>query len=448
MWLKGKALWLLWGLGSIALAVYFAYPLYTQENQAVFLMGETSHGHHQIELACSSCHTDPFGGKEVLQNACMNCHGEELKAVRDSHPKSKFTNPRNADRVAELDARYCVTCHVEHRADKTQAMGVTLPNDFCFSCHEGVADDRPSHQGMGFETCASAGCHNFHDNQALYEDFLLEHAGEPMFSEIARVLNRNASSFRGQVSAPLDLADIDMQTQAETNAEIAEHWLGSAHAEAGVNCSGCHAPGGDGHSADWLDKPDHNVCADCHEMEVSGFLSGKHGMRLKANLPAMQVGEAKIPMHETAAHKSLSCSSCHDPHSVDIREAAINSCSNCHNSDHVQNFSSSPHAQIAMKPGVLPEESVTCATCHMPRLQLKSGRVVVEHNQNANLRPNEKMIRGVCMNCHSLDFSIDALADPLLIETNFNGRPAVHIPSVDMSVERDEKRSNKPSLYN
>ncbi|HEY9135593.1 MAG TPA: cytochrome c3 family protein, partial [Pseudomonadales bacterium] len=134
-----------------------------------FLIGDASHGHFQIELACSACHTQAFGGEEVLQNACTTCHADELKAAHDSHPKKKFTDPRNADRVDILDARYCITCHVEHKKEQTNSMGVTLPNDYCFHCHQDIGKDRDSHKDLAFDSCASAGCHNYHDNRALYE---------------------------------------------------------------------------------------------------------------------------------------------------------------------------------------------------------------------------------------------------------------------------------------
>jgi len=62
--------------------------------------------------------------------------------------------------------------------------------------------------------------------------------------------------------------------------------------------------------------------------------------------------------------------------------------------------------------------------------------IVTTHNQNAYLRPNEKMIRPVCMSCHGVAFSIDALADPKLVESNFNGRPEVHIESIDWALRR------------
>jgi hypothetical protein len=54
------------------------------------------------------------------------------------------------------------------------------------------------------------------------------------------------------------------------------------------------------------------------------------------------------------------------------------------------------------------------------------------------------MIRPVCMNCHGLGFSIDALADPALINNNFSGQPSIHIESMDMaeirSIEAEEKK--------
>jgi len=67
-------------------------------------------------------------------------------------------------------------------------------------------------------------------------------------------------------------------------------------------------------------------------------------------------------------------------------------------------------------------------------------QIVVEHNQNDNLRPNEKMIRNVCMNCHGLGFSINALADLMLIENNFNGTPSQQIRSLDMVKQRLKRR--------
>ena len=58
-------------------------------------------------------------------------------------------------------------------------MGLSLPQDYCFHCHEDVAEQRPSHVGMTHDSCSTAGCHNYHDNKALYENFLYENVDQP-----------------------------------------------------------------------------------------------------------------------------------------------------------------------------------------------------------------------------------------------------------------------------
>lgn len=68
---------------------------------------------------------------------------------------------------------------------------------------------------------------------------------------------------------------------------------------------------------------------------------------------------------------------------------------------------------------------------------------LAQHNQSLNLRPNEKMVRSVCMNCHGLGFSLDALADTKLVEKNFSGNPSIHVRSLDMAEARLTSR-NKP----
>jgi hypothetical protein len=69
----------------------------------------------------------------------------------------------------------------------------------------------------------------------------------------------------------------------------------------------------------------------------------------------------------------------------------------------------------------------------------------VEHNQSANLTPNEKMLRPVCQQCHGLPFAIDALADRELIRRNFSGKPGVHNESCDWARERAVRR-NDPEM--
>ena len=209
-------------------------------------------------------------------------------------------------------------------------------------------------------------------------------------------------------------------------------------------------------------------------------MQGKHGMRLAesvtAELNAISPADSHLDFKPQSANIQHGCNSCHAAHDFDTRVAAVESCLNCHNDAHSLAFENSPHGKLWKNAQLNPAhqyESVTCATCHMPRVEaalsgtefaeLNAGQsiethasamnaaenkaratlVSVQHNQNWNLRPNEKMIRPVCMNCHGLEFSIDALADEDLIRRNFNGQPAVHIESVDWAVRREQPEQAK-----
>jgi hypothetical protein len=368
--------------------------------RSLLLPGKTTHGHHQIELACESCHSSPFGGKEALQKACEGCHAAELKAANDTHPQSKFTDPRNADRLEKLDATLCVTCHVEHRPGVTTAMGLSLPRDFCFHCHADIAKDRPSHAGMGFETCNSAGCHKFHDNRALYEDFLTKHLDDPRL-KAKPLLPGRVSHEQKPVNAPDGKAD----------PATLRDWLETAHAKAGVNCSGCHG-------TPWQERPTEAACKECHAPEVKGFLAGKHGMRIAAGLSPMTPALARRAMRPEAAHAALGCTSCHAAHRFDTKKAAMEACVGCHQDQHTIAYERSSHRILWEKElnGDAPGGSgVSCASCHMPRVEYRDEdlgvrRILVQHNQNETLEPAEKMIRPVCLHCHGLGFSIDSLA--------------------------------------
>jgi len=446
-----KVWWLVWVLGSVVLAGVLAMQLFTAQQKTWFLPGQTSHGHHQIELQCTACHGDGFNSEEQLQNACMNCHGEELEEAQDSHPRSKFTNPRNAGLLEKLDARQCVTCHVEHRPELMTTMGVSQPLGVCAHCHQDIAKDRPSHEGMGFDTCGSAGCHNFHDNRALYEDFLLDHAAEADMDPDGKRLQPNFADVwlkDRDIAALLTVEQVVASGQTPLDKTMPEDWAHSSHAAAQVQCADCH-----GDDASWRDAPDHTACETCHSNEVSTFLQGKHGMRLAQGLSPMTPAMSDLNLHVEKSHTELTCTTCHGEHEFNTVKAAVDKCLGCHNDEHSNEYLRSPHYDLWRKElkGELPEGTgVSCATCHMPATptsRREGAPVFVDHNQNATLRPNEKMIRPVCLNCHGLGFSLDALADPELIEHNFRGRPHTHIPSIDMAIERDQSNGKPDSLY-
>ena len=429
---------------TVGAGVYLSLAI-TGSDRAVFLPGRTTDGHYQIELACESCHT-PFRG--VREEACYQCHGEELEAAEDSHPRKKFTDPRNADRVAKLDARSCMTCHLEHRPEVTEPMGVTLPADYCYHCHEGIADERPTHAGLEFNSCASAGCHNFHDNRGLYEDFLIEHGRADVHTAAATLPGRSVL-VDWDAAGRRPLSSSEVPAGLATDPKLTAAWAGSAHAGAGVGCADCHKGPEPGRPA----EASIETCTGCHRLEAAGFLAGRHGMRLAAGLQPMSPSEARLAMQPAAHSLTLGCGSCHDPHSVDVRRAAVDACLACHVDEHTEAYQDSPHFRLwqsELSGNGKPGSGVSCASCHLPRERRRvSGeeRVVVQHNQNSNLRPNEKMIREVCMECHSLAFSIDSLADSDLVRRNFAGQPVRHVPSIDMALSRTnspgDRRANQ-----
>lgn len=445
-------IWITWATASLLLFGYLGYRM-LGDDKTVYVTGIATDGHHQIEQKCELCHTKPFGGGEVIQDACVNCHGDELKHIDDSHPKSKFVDPRNAALVSILDARYCSSCHVEHQQPRTRAMGVTLPDDFCYRCHQDIGNDRASHKDLPFNGCASAGCHNYHDNRSLYEDFLVKQGRQPDLLANPQLPQRNLAEFfyrkHGENARPLSINDIDAAGESYTNPVILGQWATSAHAGGGVNCSVCHQPG----KSSWSEKPGTAQCQSCHQQESKGFSSGKHGMRDAAGLGPMSPALARIPMHKDARDKSLDCNSCHNPHSVDLVPARVDSCLQCHNDEHSVAYNSSPHAQVPKGKGKLnsinqrqASQQVTCASCHMPRLNVNDegiDRIMVQHNQNDNLRPNEKMARQICLQCHGMQFTLDSLADKDLIKRNFTGRAKTRIPSIDWALLRGQS-SSKP----
>lgn len=432
--------WSLWVAGTLAAGLYLSQQLLAKgSDRSVFLPGATTDGHYQIEVECDQCHTSAFTSADEMQTACESCHLEELEAVEDSHPKSKFTDPRNADRVAQLDARYCVTCHLEHRPDATGEMGLTLPDDYCFRCHADVAEERPSHEGMAFSTCADAGCHNFHDNRALYEDFIDKHLDEPDERLEARVLALTSAPRDETPDPPPPLALGDQDAPAAYRLDPGElaDWAASGHGQAGINCRVCHEREGAFALPVEADR-----CSNCHEREYRGWQLGKHGARLGAQLPPMSVGEARRPMKLQSSHQLLGCSSCHAAHDFDTRHASVRACLGCHDDQHSRNYEASPHAQLFVDELLgkgEPGSGVSCATCHMPRTQSEAGTVVVQHNQNANLRPPEKMIRSVCNQCHGLGFSLSALASPEAIRLNFSVTPTHQVQSLEMVRSRRDR---------
>ncbi len=422
-------IWMTWIAVSLAGTGMLARKVFTEGDKSMFLPGQTTAGHYQIELRCEECHTP---GKGVLQDACIRCHGEELTIAQDSHPEAKFNDPTKAHLLKKIRADECTACHVEHNPDATHPMGLTVPPNYCAFCHQEVGDNRPSHQGLGFDTCATAGCHNFHDNRALYERFLQQHAEEPAL--LTHRVTKALSPPR-QIGAALEPADIDAPAGRAWDEPLLQEWAGSVHAQQGVNCTFCHNTTDDAGAVAWTDHPVPSACAGCHQENVDGWMAGRHGMRVAAGLSPMTPAMARLPMQPHSLHRELDCSSCHGAHNYDTRYAAVNACLQCHADDHSLAYKDTTHFSLwkdEVSGNAAAGTGVSCATCHMPRIESEEGRISVQHNQNDNLRPNEKMIRSVCMDCHGADFSLQALADPALVDACYEGPPSGDLKTMPM----------------
>jgi hypothetical protein len=430
---------------TFTIAIILGYNLWLGDKR-YYISGPPTHGHHQIELACTSCHGDAFDDRSVMQSACETCHLKTLNKFSDTHPQSKFTDPRNAELLQHLDATQCVTCHREHKPEITRAYGVTLAKDFCAHCHQDIASERPNHADFGFDSCANSGCHNYHDNTALYENFLRKHVKDPELRKrpVTPALTGMAQWLKANKNVqPLTAEEHDAPSAADKQLLA---WAASHHAQANVNCTDCHG------QTDWQEgglAVSVTSCQQCHQKQTDGFFQGKHGMRLNPALAhaftPMSPALATLPMQADAQHQSLTCASCHDPHQADLRASSVDACLSCHKDEHSQAFEQTKHGQLWLrtKRGELDNaHAVSCATCHMPRIK-KGRNVYVEHNQSATLQPNSKMIRSVCGQCHGVEFSLSALADPQLIKSNFSGAPANHHTSMDLVRERIEQRKKK-----
>ena len=72
--------WVVWVVLTILASVWLGYSMISDTaDKTIFMPGALSPGHHQLAEACDACHVDAFGGGEVLQQSCVDCHGEESR---------------------------------------------------------------------------------------------------------------------------------------------------------------------------------------------------------------------------------------------------------------------------------------------------------------------------------------------------------------------------------
>lgn len=235
------------------------------------------------------------------------------------------------------------------------------------------------------------------------------------------------------------LADSVSKAQLQ---KIEQQWQTSAHALADVNCSSCHL---NEETNQFIALPTAESCRSCHEDNVDTFLLGKHGIRTLEGLSPLTPAMAHLPMKDGVADKQMNCNTCHNVHTVNTYQASVDSCLTCHNDNHSLNYKNSSHAEIFREIGTLPrpnEDSVTCATCHLPR-ETSGDSILVNHNNTYTLMPRDRMVQEVCMNCHGVEFSFNSIFDDELVEANFARPPNQKLRTFQLVRDLEKKRSSK-----
>ncbi|HEX2585642.1 MAG TPA: cytochrome c3 family protein [Steroidobacteraceae bacterium] len=392
-------------------SLYYGFTLGSEDKRA-FMPAKLSYSHHQIELACSSCHGAAFSSKDEVEKRCRNCHADELVAMEDSHGSKKFGDPRNAKWLQVMDAKKCLSCHQEHVPERTSAMTLSQPKDFCIACHADVANDRPDHKDIDPSTCTNAGCHRYHDNRALNEDFIAAHLNQ---TDTTTGTHRPIRTKLAKKKLVADMAVDDKHRS------VLGEWATSSHANGHANCSDCHQQG-----KSW--SVDMSVCKHCHEDSFNQWTQGHHGMKFATLNSTITVKDSALPMQQSASDKAMNCNSCHQPHQYNTIKAESESCLGCHADEHSLAWKQSKHAELWRANA---DTGASCATCHMPHLIDSEKQVTVQHNISAMMRPQEKMLQQVCMTCHGYEFSLRALSSTELIRNNFSGLPSPTHQSVD-----------------
>lgn len=243
-------------------------------------------------------------------------------------------------------------------------------------------------------------------------------------------------------AAPVWASGVD---QAKLD-ESTELWQTSAHALSDVNCSSCHQAE---ETNAFMAQPGLESCQSCHEQSVSSFLLGKHGIRSLEGATPLTPAMARLPMQAAAHDVQMNCGTCHDVHSVNTVQAAVDSCLGCHSDTHSLNYQNSRHAELFASDRSLPRpssESVSCATCHLPRHEVQSGSdtlTLVNHNNTYTLLPRDRMVQEVCMNCHGVEYSYNSIFDDELVEANFDAPPTQALQTFDLVRALEVQRTDQ-----
>ena len=231
-------------------------------------------------------------------------------------------------------------------------------------------------------------------------------------------------------------------TQQELDS-ITQQWQTSAHGLNDTNCASCHQ---DKETQEFLAQPNYETCQSCHEQAVDTFLLSKHGVRLLEGSSPLTPAMARLPMKHEAMDSQMNCNACHNVHSANTVEASVDACLTCHNDTHSLNYENSRHAELFAASRELPRPgagAVSCATCHLPRQidEFDDTLVHVNHNNTYTLKPQDRMVGDVCMNCHGVEYSYNSIFDPELVEANFDRPPTLEMQTFDLMEAAEQRRT-------
>ena len=315
---------------------------------------------------------------------------------------------------------------------------------------------------MAFNTCNSAGCHKFHDNRALYEDFLAKHLDEPANTEQAPQLR--ARNFR-EVAAewpgyPVDRFPLKRANRCRCAARI--HAV--ARGRRRLARDGARAfrrelqrlpQGGEGRRRSMGEAPRPQGVRD---------LPRARDQRLSRR-QARHAARRRLSADDAAAARASRCTPKRGDNRARMRELSLGAPLRYEESRGRSVRRLPPrraHASLralaalraveerARRRGASRQRAsrARAATCRAKSIASREparSAILVQHNQNDNLRPNEKMIRPVCMSCHGLGYSIDALADSEARREQLP-RPAPHArEELDMVAQRSEGAGGEAS---
>ncbi len=422
------SIWLFWILVNVALLA-FAYPPLSghSDKNELYVPAKVAHSHHQIAGDCVSCHT-PFANR--TDNKCITCHENIYTEDSVSHKPVSFERNMHQDLLKKVDVTQCESCHRVHHNENDNLTTLVDASQYCLTCHNEIVTNKEHHHaGMKKEACSE--CHNYHDNTIAIASFVHQNRRGNKIKSDVNVLERNFLKQYKQVSIyavrELGIEKNDAPRSLKFDDSILVDWQMSKHASAGVNCSFCHL---NNKTDQWLEKPDYNVCDNCHPRETDEYLLSTHGIRIKQNLPSFQVKDARLAMQKDASKKKLTCNSCHSDHRFNTELTVLETCLDCHNDEHSLAYKNSLHFKTlndSREDHKKALSGVSCATCHFPRESIEVGKQLythVQHNVNRDSNKIKKFARTVCLQCHSLKFSLNSLNDKAVLKSNFSEQPA------------------------